>query len=175
MSIRREDVDNMVTINGMLWIAGAGAGILLLIVLLVVFVKRKKKSPDVFEDMEGHEFEYFCADLLADRGFTEVEVTKGSGDYGIDILAEKDGVTYAIQCKNYAGAVGNTAVQEAYAGAEYYGCDIPVVVCPTDFTIPARELAESTGVELWDGERLSHMMRVSGRRPHHDPRRDDEL
>ncbi|MFR0859939.1 MAG: restriction endonuclease [Christensenellales bacterium] len=37
-------------------------------------------------------------------------------------------------------------------------CDIPVVVCPTDFTIPARELAESTGVELWDGERLSHMM-----------------
>ena len=69
----------------------------------------------------------------------------------------------------------NAAVQEAYAGAEYYGCDIPVVVCPTDFTIPARELAESTGVELWDGERLSHMMRVSGRRPHHDPSRDDEL
>ena len=66
-------------------------------------------------------------------------------------------------------------LREAYAGAEYYGCDIPVVVCPTDFTIPARELAESTGVELWDGERLSHMMRVSGRRPHHDPSRDDEL
>ena len=42
----------MVTINEMLWIAGAGAGIILLIVLLVVFVKRKKKSPDVFEDME---------------------------------------------------------------------------------------------------------------------------
>ena len=67
------------------------------------------------------------------------------------------------------------AVQEAYAGAEYYGCDVPAVVCPTMFTASARELAESTGVELWDGERLSHMMRVSGRRPHHDPRRDDEL
>ena len=80
-----------------------------------------------------------------------------------------------MQCKNYADLVGNKAVQEAYAGAEYYGCDTPVVVCPTDFTIPARELAESTGVELWDGERLSHMMRVSGRRPHHDPSRDDEL
>ena len=87
----------------------------------------------------------------------------------------RGGKTYAIQCKNYTGAVGNTAVQEAYAGAEYYGCDIPVVVCPTDFTIPARELAESTGVELWDGEWLSHMMRVSGRRPHHDPSRNDEL
>ena len=45
----------------------------------------------------------------------------------------------------------------------------------TQVSASARELAESTGVELWDGERLSHMMRVSGRRPHHDPRRDDEL
>ena len=94
---------------------------------------------------------------------------------GVDILAVRGGKTYAIQCKNYAGAVDNAAVQEAYAGAEYYGCDVPAVVCPTMFTASARELAESTGVELWDGERLSHMMRVSGRRPHHDPRRDDEL
>ena len=49
MSIGGKDVNNMVTINEMLWIAGAGAGIILLIVLLVVFVKRKKKSPDVFD------------------------------------------------------------------------------------------------------------------------------
>ena len=96
------------------------------------------------------------------------------GDQGVDILAVRNGKTYAIQCKNYADMVGNKAVQEAYAGAQYYGCDIPVVVCPTDFTIPAQELAESTGVELWNGEKLSHMMRVSGRRPHHDPKRDDE-
>lgn len=102
------------------------------------------------------------AQVLRDNGFRHVEVTVECGDQGVDILAVRGGKTYAIQCKNYAGAVGNTAVQEAYAGAEYYGCDIPVVVCPTDFTIPARELAESTGVELWDGERLSHMMRVSG-------------
>ena len=60
----------------------------------------------------------------------------------------RGGKTYAIQCKNYAGAVGNAAVQEAYAGAEYYGCDVPAVVCPTMFTASARELAESTGVEL---------------------------
>ena len=125
--------------------------------------------------LTGFEFEDYMAQVLRDNGFRHVEVTVECGDQGVDILAVRGGKTYAIQCKNYAGAVGNTAVQEAYAGAEYYGCDIPVVVCPTDFTIPARELAESTGVELWDGERLSHMMRVSGRRPHHDPKRDDEL
>ena len=125
--------------------------------------------------LTGFEFEEYMAQVLKDNGFRHVEVTVECGDQGVDILAVRGGKTYAIQCKNYVGAVGNAAVQEAYAGAEYYGCDIPVVVCPTEFTIPARELAEATGVELWDGERLSHMMRVSGRRPHHDPRRDDEL
>ena len=124
--------------------------------------------------LTGFEFEEYMAQVLKDNGFRHVEVTVECGDQGVDILAVRNGKTYAIQFKNYADMVGNKAVQEAYAGAQYYGCDIPVVVCPTDFTIPARELAESTGVELWDGERLSHMMRVSGRRPHHDPKRDDE-
>ena len=75
--------------------------------------------------------------------------------------------TYAIQCKNYEGAVGNFAVQEAYAGAQFYGCDVPVVICPGTFTRGAKELAESTGVELWDGDKLSRMMRKSGRKPKH--------
>ena len=94
--------------------------------------------------LTGFEFEEYMAQVLRDNGFRHVEVTVECGDQGVDILAVRGGKTYAIQCKNYAGAVGNAAVQEAYAGAEYYGCDIPVVVCPTDFTIPARELAEST-------------------------------
>ena len=85
----------------------------------------------------------------------------------MDILCDRNGKTYAIQCKNYAGAVGNFAVQEAYAGAEFYGCDIPVVVCPGSFSRGAIELAESTGVELWDGETLTRMMRRSGRKPRH--------
>lgn len=98
--------------------------------------------------LTGFEFEEYMAQVLKDNGFRHVEVTVECGDQGVDILAVRNGKTYAIQCKNYADMVGNKAVQEAYAGAQYYGCDIPVVVCPTDFTIPARELAESTGVEL---------------------------
>ncbi len=124
--------------------------------------------------LTGFEFEEYMAQVLKDNGFRHVEVTVECGDQGVDILAVRNGKTYAIQCKNYVDLVGNKAVQEAYAGAQYYGCDFPVVVCPTDFTIPAQELAESTGVELWNGEKLSHMRRVSGRRPHHDPKRDDE-
>lgn len=158
MSIGGKDVDNMATINGMLWIAGAGAGIILLVVLLGFFVKRKKKSPDVFEDMEGHEFEYFCADLLADRGFTEVEVTKGSGDYGIDILAQKDGVTYAIQCKRYTAPVGVKAIQEAYAGRDYYDRMVGAVMTNQYFTTPAVEAAKKLKILLWDGGYIEGML-----------------
>ncbi len=92
--------------------------------------------------MEGHEFEYFCADLLEKRGFEEVEVTKGSGDYGVDILAEKDGVTYAIQCKRYDGPVGVKAVQEAYAGRDYYDRMVGAVLTNQYFTTPAVEAAK---------------------------------
>ena len=163
-------------LQGMLWLVKQ---LLLLLAwpfgrLWRLMVGRRNRAQRCLR-LTGFEFEEYMAQVLKDNGFRHVEVTVECGDQGVDILAVRGGKTYAIQCKNYADLVGNKAVQEAYAGAEYYGCDTPVVVCPTDFTIPARELAESTGVELWDGERLSHMMRVSGRRPHHDPRRDDEL
>ena len=117
--------------------------------------------------LDGPEFEAYVALVLKDNGFKHVALTKGSGDQGVDILAERNGRTYAIQCKNYAGAVGNFAVQEAYAGAQFYGCEVAVVICPGEFTRGAKELAGSTGVLLWDGKKLSHMMRISGRRPKH--------
>ena len=117
--------------------------------------------------LDGPEFEAYVALVLRDNGFKHVELTKGSGDQGVDILAERNGKTYAIQCKNYEGAVGNFAVQEAYAGAEYYGCEVAAVICPGEFTRGAKELARATGVLLWDERKLSRMMRISGRRPHH--------
>ena len=128
---------------------------------------RRRRRAEQCLRLSGPEFEAYFALVLADNCFKNVEITKGSGDQGVDILAERNGRSYAIQCKNYDGAVGNFAVQEAFAGAEYYGCELAAVVCPGTFTRAAKELAAQTGVILWDGERLSHMMRVSGRRPRH--------
>ena len=116
--------------------------------------------------LDGPEFEAYVALVLADNGFKHVELTKGSGDQGVDILAERNGKSYAIQCKNYAGAVGNFAVQEAFAGAQHYGCEYAAVICPGTFTRGAKELAATTGVLLWDEKKLSRMMKISGRRPH---------
>ena len=47
--------------------------------------------------MDGHEYEYACAQYLKRNEFTKVQVTKASGDQGIDIIATK-GKKYGIQC-----------------------------------------------------------------------------
>lgn len=153
----------------------AGRGIVLLIKLLCMpfaYLLRKlggrRRRARQCLKLTGEEFEHYVALILEDNGFRDVQVTRASGDQGVDILAERNGRTYAIQCKNYAEAVGNFAVQEAFAGAQFYECDIAAVICPGTFTYSARELAKSTGVLLWDGERLERMMRVSGRKPKHE-------
>lgn len=112
----------------------------------------------LIDGMEGHEFEYFCADLLEMNSFFEVNVTKGSGDQGVDILAIKDGIKYAIQCKNYASPLGNTPVQEVNAGRTFYNCHVGVVLTNSTFTPGAKALAQATGVLLWDRAVLQKMM-----------------
>ncbi len=139
-------------------IAVAAAVLFLTVAAIWIFIRRGKRKTDAFEDMEGHEFEFFCADLLRDRGFVEVEVTRGSGDYGIDILAEKDGVTYAIQCKRYGTPVGVKAIQEAYAGRDYYDRMVGAVMTNQYFTSPAVEAAGKLKILLWDGGYLEEMM-----------------
>ena len=131
--------------------------ILLSVIFWRLFVRRRRTS-DIFEDMEGYEFEYFCADLLKQKGFLDVEVTKGSGDYGVDILAEKDGVTYAIQCKRYTTPVGIKAVQEAYAGRDYYDRMVGAVMTNQYFTSPAVDAAKKLKILLWDGGYMESMM-----------------
>lgn len=71
----------------------------------------------------GYEFEKYIANLLRDLGYINVEVTSGSGDNGADVLAEKNGITYAIQCKWSSfghNNIGNKAVQEVHSGKGFY-------------------------------------------------------
>lgn len=128
------------------------------LILAVILLRRRRNIPSDIDLMEGHDFEYYCAELLKRRGFQEVEVTKGSGDYGIDILAEKDGVTYAIQCKCYAAPVGVKAVQEAYAGRDYYDRMVGAVLANQYFTQPAVEAAMKLKILLWDRGYLESMI-----------------
>lgn len=123
--------------------------------------RRRFRKAD-FDRMDGWEFEEYIAQLLIRTGYIHVEVTRGSGDQGIDVLGERDGVSYAIQCKNYTGKIPNKAVQEAYAGAVFYGCDVPVVLTNSYFSPSAQELADEIGVELWDRDELRRLVKRAG-------------
>lgn len=112
----------------------------------------------VYDTMEGHDFEYYCADLLRKDGYCNVEVTQGSGDQGIDILAEKNGISFGIQCKCYSGNIGNSAVQQAFAGKTFYHCHIAAVLTNRYFTSSAKQLAEQNQVLLWDRDELERLV-----------------
>ena len=135
-------------------------GIIFVLIAIIFWLlfRGRRDVADQFEEMEGHEFEYYCADLLRKKGFLEVEVTKGSGDYGVDVLAEKDGITYAIQCKCYQTPVGVRAVQEAYAGRDYYDRMVGVVMTNQYFTAPAVDAARKLKILLWDRGYLDSML-----------------
>ncbi len=146
------------------YFAAGIAALGLLLALIIFFLLRhiyrnfcaKKIRP--MDDMEGHDFEVFCAGLLEQQGFLEVEVTRGSGDFGVDILAEKDGVTYAIQCKRYQGPVGVEAVLRTYGGKDYYDRMVGAVMTNRYFTAPAVEAAKKLKILLWDRGYIDSMM-----------------
>ena len=122
-----------------------------IVVWLILRVSRKRRhEPELIDELEGHDFEDYCAALLSRNGFYEVEVTKGSGDFGLDILAEKDGVTYGIQCKRYDKPIGVAAVQQAYAGRDYYGRMVGAVMTNQYFTEAAVKMAQTLNILLWD-------------------------
>jgi hypothetical protein len=110
------------------------------------------------DQMSGTEFEQWCASLLSKNGFENIQITPGSRDQGVDIVAEKEGVHYAIQCKCYASDLGNKPVQEVYAGKEMYGCQVGAVMTNRYFTSGAKQLAEKTRVLLWDRDKLINMV-----------------
>ena len=113
--------------------------------------------PDFNDKMTGYEFEEYVQEVLIRNRFENVELTKKSGDFGVDILASYKGYQYAIQCKMYHKPVGVAAIQQAYTGCEYYQCDFAVVVTNTHFTRQAIELAQTNGVKLWDGTELNRL------------------
>lgn len=114
------------------------------------------------DSMEGHEFEYACAGILRANGFKNVEVTKGSGDFGVDITAVRKRQKYAVQCKRYDKKLNNSAIQEVIGGLAVYGCTKGAVMTNSYFTEPAKKLAEANGIELWDRDVLTAMLDKNG-------------
>jgi restriction system protein len=99
------------------------------------------------DTMPGIEFEKYVAARLHNAGWA-VRPTAVIGDYGVDLIANKDGQRIAIQCKRYSKPVGPPAVQQVVAGAVHYRCTSSAVVSNQEFTTAAKQLAADNRCRL---------------------------
>jgi len=134
--------------------------IILIVVLLLKLVfrfyeKQRLSNSGIFEidRMSGKTFEKYLEVLFEKLGY-KVERTRYIGDYGADLVTNKNGVKTVIQAKRFKGKVGIKAIQEAVAAKGYYGCEKAMVVTNSYYTKQAVDLAKANNVELWNRDDL---------------------
>ena len=109
------------------------------------------------DQLTPFEFENWVTRFFQAQGY-RAYTTQKSGDYGIDVIAEKNHQKIAIQVKKYNQPVGIKAVQEAISGANYYDCHEAWVITSADkFTTAAQNLANKSRVKLITRSDLSTM------------------
>ena len=119
----------------------------------------RRKLHDVIQNMDPYGFERLTQRLLRECGFTQVEVTKKSGDGGIDGTGKLkiNGIfsfNIAFQCKRYHGVVGAGDIRD-FRGSLTTNIEKGVFITTGSFSKVATEEASAPGkqqIDLIDGE-----------------------
>lgn len=119
----------------------------------------------LFDEMLGAEFEKVCQNLLIKMGL-EVEMTKASGDGGIDLIALLDkpivGGKFIVQCKRYTGSVGVPIVRDLYGVVTDERANKGILITTGHFTQSGKDFAKDKNIELIDGKRLLSLLKENG-------------
>lgn len=107
---------------------------------------------NAIDKLSGRKFEILVEDVLESMGFTKLEKTKISGDYGVDLIGYLQEKKHAIQIKRWSRPVNLKSVQEVYTGMKFYGAESCAVVTNNVFTKAAQELAQKCSCKLIAGE-----------------------
>ena len=120
------------------------------------------------DSLSGIEFEEFVTQLLKVMGFW-TQITKASGDGGIDIVATLDkpiiGGRYLFQCKRFGpdSLVGAPTVREFYGAVTAdRKARKGILITTSGFSIQAKEFAGEVGIELIDGQQLGNLLAEYG-------------
>jgi restriction system protein len=135
-----------------LGLAGAACGLLFAGLIQPAYRRSRRRlrtnaGIGEIDAMDGVEFEDYVAARMQRAGW-QVSFTPAVGDYGVDLIVEKDGQYAAIQCKRHGKTVGIAAVQQVVAGARHHGCTRSIVVSNQEFTAAAKQLAYTHGCQL---------------------------
>ncbi len=118
-------------------------------------------------ELSGVDFEKVVSAMLGRMGFRS-EITKTTGDGGVDIVASLDkpfvGGRYLIQCKRFdvATQIGAPMIREFYGAVVADGSAVKgIFVTTSTFTNQARDFARSLPIELIDGQQLQSLLEQS--------------
>jgi len=113
-------------------------------------------------NMHPAEFEEYIADLFSRLGF-KTEVTGGSYDKGVDVIAKKDGIEHYIQCKKFITSIVNVHdIRDFYgAVADHLAKGKGYFITTNKFTLEAEKFSEDKPIELIDGQKLIKYIRLA--------------
>lgn len=129
----------------------------------------RQKIYDIISKMDPYAFERLSQRLLRECGFTDVVVTKKSGDGGIDGFGKLkvNGIisfNIAFQCKRYQSPVPVSEIRD-FRGSLTKNIEKGVFITTGSFSPSAKEDAENPGkqqIDLVDGEALIDMLAEYG-------------
>lgn len=115
-----------------------------------------RKAESLFT-MNPYEFEALMADLCRALGLV-CEVTKKSGDGGVDIIARSAepivGGIYVVQCKRYAGKVPIEMIRDLYGVTMHQQANKGILITTAEFTSAGYDFARNKTIELINGQTL---------------------
>ncbi|MGB3317438.1 MAG: restriction endonuclease [Sphingopyxis granuli] len=110
-----------------------------------------------WRDLKAVEFERAVASFFQRRGGA-VQLTKATGDGGVDLILRLGNFTYWCQCKGYAKPVAVGAIRQMAGTLMKSGGDVTAVMFSTNgYTKPALEEAATLGVICVDGLKLTQL------------------
>ncbi len=129
----------------------------------------REQVSDILHSLDPYAFERLAQRLLRECGFSDVEVTKKSGDGGIDGTGKLriNGIfsfNVAFQCKRYKGPVGAPQIRD-FRGSLGTNIEKGVLITTGSFTREAKDEASSEGkrlIDLMDGEELINKLAEYG-------------
>ncbi len=102
--------------------------------------------------MTPREFEQAVAKRLESDGY-QTELGSYVNDYGVDVIAVRDGTRYAVQAKMYGGTsrpVNRQMIMELHGAAAYLDCAGAIIATDGRILADAAEVAQKLGIRILD-------------------------
>lgn len=92
--------------------------------------------------LDGWQFEQEVARVFRLHGY-KANVTKGSGDGGVDIILKKDGKTLIVQCKHYQNPLGPEAIRALWGCKDDFKAEKVIMIASSGLTQASRDFVNN--------------------------------